>query len=373
MRDAGHSRERSERDGLGARPRRRPVDPSPPPPPAAGGAAAPSAAGGACRPRHRRRRPPAAARPPDRRRRRPACRPADEPPPSGPVEDRPDHRRSSWPRSAVIGVGAFFLTRDDDDERRAGLTAADETLPDVTVARRSPSPTSRSRTSPIPDITIPDLTLPDITIPDITIPDFTIPDITLPDLRHRRLVPDAVRDDPAARPRSRPGSATTPALDDLAQRLLRRRHAGVRRPVRPQSERRLRLRGATATRAPAASRRARRSYCDGRRSRLRRLSRAGAPSRAGGRLEPRMGILDRILRAGEGKKLKALQGMVPDINALEPELQRLVRRAAAGQDRRVPPAPRQRRRPRRHRHRGVRRRPRGRHAGRSASATSTSS
>ena len=36
-----------------------------------------------------------------------------------------------------------------------------------------------------------------------------------------------------------------------------------------------------------------------------------------------MGILDRILRAGEGKKLKALQGMVPDVNALEPELQRL--------------------------------------------------
>ncbi len=36
-----------------------------------------------------------------------------------------------------------------------------------------------------------------------------------------------------------------------------------------------------------------------------------------------MGILDRILRAGEGKKLKALQGMVPDVNALEPAMQRL--------------------------------------------------
>jgi len=36
-----------------------------------------------------------------------------------------------------------------------------------------------------------------------------------------------------------------------------------------------------------------------------------------------MGILDRILRAGEGKKLKALEAMVPDINALEPETQRL--------------------------------------------------
>jgi preprotein translocase subunit SecA len=36
-----------------------------------------------------------------------------------------------------------------------------------------------------------------------------------------------------------------------------------------------------------------------------------------------MGILDRILRAGEGKKLKALAGLVPDINALEPELKAL--------------------------------------------------
>jgi preprotein translocase subunit SecA len=37
----------------------------------------------------------------------------------------------------------------------------------------------------------------------------------------------------------------------------------------------------------------------------------------------RMGILDRILRAGEGKKLKALQAMVPDINAWEPEISAL--------------------------------------------------
>ncbi len=36
-----------------------------------------------------------------------------------------------------------------------------------------------------------------------------------------------------------------------------------------------------------------------------------------------MGILDRILRAGEGKKLKALSGLVPDINAVEPELMAL--------------------------------------------------
>src|SRR5829696_6051411 len=43
-----------------------------------------------------------------------------------------------------------------------------------------------------------------------------------------------------------------------------------------------------------------------------------------------MGILDRILRAGEGKKLKALQGMVPDINALEPELRQLGDEALRG-------------------------------------------
>jgi preprotein translocase subunit SecA len=30
-----------------------------------------------------------------------------------------------------------------------------------------------------------------------------------------------------------------------------------------------------------------------------------------------MGILDRVLRAGEGKKVKALEGLVPDVNALE--------------------------------------------------------
>jgi preprotein translocase subunit SecA len=36
-----------------------------------------------------------------------------------------------------------------------------------------------------------------------------------------------------------------------------------------------------------------------------------------------MKLLDRILRAGEGKKLKALQGLVPHINGLEPAMQAL--------------------------------------------------
>jgi len=36
-----------------------------------------------------------------------------------------------------------------------------------------------------------------------------------------------------------------------------------------------------------------------------------------------MGIFDKLLRTGEGKKIKALAGLVPDINAYEPEMERL--------------------------------------------------
>ena len=36
-----------------------------------------------------------------------------------------------------------------------------------------------------------------------------------------------------------------------------------------------------------------------------------------------MSVFDKILRAGEGKKLRALQALVPDINALEPEIEAL--------------------------------------------------
>src|SRR5262245_8221995 len=36
-----------------------------------------------------------------------------------------------------------------------------------------------------------------------------------------------------------------------------------------------------------------------------------------------MGIFDKFLRAGEGKKVKLLQSLLPDINALEPEMQGL--------------------------------------------------
>ncbi len=43
-----------------------------------------------------------------------------------------------------------------------------------------------------------------------------------------------------------------------------------------------------------------------------------------------MGVLDRILRAGEGRKLKALAGLVPEINALEPEIAALGDEALTG-------------------------------------------
>src|SRR5437870_9376267 len=36
-----------------------------------------------------------------------------------------------------------------------------------------------------------------------------------------------------------------------------------------------------------------------------------------------MSLFSRVLRAGEGKKLKALQSLVPDINAFEPEIEAL--------------------------------------------------
>ena len=36
-----------------------------------------------------------------------------------------------------------------------------------------------------------------------------------------------------------------------------------------------------------------------------------------------MSIFDRVLRTGEGRKLKAVQALVPDVNAFEPEMQAL--------------------------------------------------
>jgi len=45
-----------------------------------------------------------------------------------------------------------------------------------------------------------------------------------------------------------------------------------------------------------------------------------ALAKGAGRLGHCMKVLDRVLRAGDGKRVKALQGLVPDINALESEM-----------------------------------------------------
>ena len=36
-----------------------------------------------------------------------------------------------------------------------------------------------------------------------------------------------------------------------------------------------------------------------------------------------MSVFKKVLRSGEGKKLRALEAIVPDVNALEPEIQAL--------------------------------------------------
>ena len=134
---------------------------------------------------------------------------------------------------AVIGVGAFFLTRDDDDGESLASLPTDETVPDVTV----------------PDVTVPDVTIPDVTIPDITIPDFTLPDITdfsIPDI----TLPDLGEIPP---PGQEPvGLGNDPELDRLA-RVLRRRHGVMRRPVWTVGASAPTMRH-TATRAPGARR-----------------------------------------------------------------------------------------------------------------------
>ena len=43
-----------------------------------------------------------------------------------------------------------------------------------------------------------------------------------------------------------------------------------------------------------------------------------------------MALLNRILRAGEGKKVKALADIIPDINAQEPEIHALSDQALKG-------------------------------------------
>jgi len=78
---------------------------------------------------------------------------------------------------AALGVGAFFLFRDND---------SGEAAPEVTEADLT-----------IPEVTIPDLTIPDLTVPDLTIPDFTLPsDSTAPgEIPPPTQEPDGLGDD----------------------------------------------------------------------------------------------------------------------------------------------------------------------------------
>ena len=157
---------------------------------------------------------------------------------------------------------------------------------------------------------------------------------------------------PAHRPRARGAQARGPGHEqpgDRRRALHLREHGEEPRPEHPREA------------APALP--------DGG-GRLRRPREAPRHPTSGPERRPdrrtlgrRMGVFDKILRAGEGKKLKALQALVPDITALEPEMEALSDDALQAKTGRVPRAPRQRRGPRRPPDRGVRRRPRGRPAG----------
>ena len=92
-----------------------------------------------------------------------------------------------------------------------------------------------------------------------------------------------------------------------------------------------------------------------------RLGRAGPPeaSRYPGLVPGEFGGFEKVLRLGEGRRRKRLAQQAQYIGTLEPEFEKLSRRRAPRQDRRVPAAARERRDARRDPLRGVRRRPRG--------------
>ena len=81
--------------------------------------------------------------------------------------------------------------------------------------------------------------------------------------------------------------------------------------------------------------------------------------RPAGTMDGAMSVFSKILRAGEGKKVRALQALVPDINELETRHQGPERRGPGPPHRRVPRAPGAGRGPQRPARRGVRHRARG--------------
>ena len=76
-----------------------------------------------------------------------------------------------------------------------------------------------------------------------------------------------------------------------------------------------------------------------------------------------MSVFTKLLRAGEGKRVRQLAELIGPINDLAGEVSGPDRRRAAGQDRRLPPAPGRGRDPRRPPDRGLRRGARGRDPG----------
>jgi hypothetical protein len=71
-------------------------------------------------------------------------------------------------------------------------------------------------------------------------------------------------------------------------------------------------------------------------------------------------LLAKVIGTQNEREIKRIRPLVERVNELEPSIAGALRRAAAGQDRRVPRAGRRRRAARRAAARGVRRRPRGR-------------
>src|SRR3954447_18656499 len=145
---------------------------------------------------------------------------------------------------------------------------------------------------------------------------------------------------PCPRTRVRPGGGHRPRRGQATGRSLRPPAvSGARRAADRKVS--FGAAGRSGVSSPAASegargagrrrrRHHRRHSPDRRRSAARRRRGAGGtrcgrqhPATTAGRLSTRMGILDRILRAGEGKKLKALEGLVPDINARAAEMSAL--------------------------------------------------
>ena len=90
---------------------------------------------------------------------------------------------------------------------------------------------------------------------------------------------------------------------------------------------------------------------------------AGPLRGSAGRLLDAMSMFTKILRAGEGKKVRALASSCPTSTPSSPRCEALSDDDLRAQDGRVPRAARQRRGPRRPAGRGLRRRPRGGQAG----------